>query len=913
MAGGSGFKKTGETGQRLSEIRKECQDRRMQANQLMKDFQERLRLAWLKALLLMDLWEPQLLQKGLEFLDEVIKFLDEVERLLTQGQWLLEVLRILSETPELRHLADELISDLSQLGGELDCEEVWKRREKICRLAALTFCLGEALGQAPLVEQFRELSKGLSRGGIRLTVERVQARSGGPVFWEFMKGPGELELHCLWATVSRAVSPGNVANQFQGCFRVVTGPEEQLEIIRTVTKALEKFKEINAALSEEGQQILIRALSRKDPGSKADAFHYLNKLWQETLRWKASLRETAEPPPLVKLEEDLQIIGAVSSAPQSQLSYAVVGKQRRASSGVHAGNPPQENGRVLNIAVSAWWRFCVEILGLEILPQLGAEDQAGHLIWDFQPELEDIVGKKPSSVLVKDKREKLFYEVKQLGLSPSRRAAVSFDAFWCREFPEERQWTVVVNLPPDLWQLINLENPKKLENVVKLAEILRRWQIKLLQYAFRSDSSSKVKVLSKAEMDRLRDDGFAQELHNLVCAAWGVDAQGKVSRPENPLAKRWLEAVESFLGVRVYPRKREGDAGSAGFELPEGYSLENIECVFDAALPRTVVACKQFAVDPQRCRLVVSAGPLELATEIVRSAYQLHKAARELRKSCPNLPQAASLAELVESLIKHETFNYLEFKKFHDSDRSEVLEKIIDYLNQLHHREPQAVQLQFLRSLEAWAQSFGYGILPSGYTPNFKWEKLAPEERKWAKFEFRDDVPCGTVIVEEFGYIQKGKQQPIRPPSLTVSAGGMPTEWKILRKMVEDWDGGRELRDRLSTHLAKWPEEMVRGGSKESCTIGWYETLCELPPATGASEQEEFWRCIRERFKSEVLSGIKLFLWEPNSFSEALDERRCISINQCPPGANHFEVVFPGLQQSDGTLVVAARVRLIRR
>lgn len=905
------------------DLQQALQKRREEAEALRGQFLSRLRLAWLKAFVVLDLWEPRVLEKGIEFLDELIQFLGDIEYLLATREGLLDVLAELSELPIVGEWAGKLYRDLVRDGSKIvDAKTIWENRSNFCRLAACTV----PLAQLGIEDQVRpllvKLEKELHRLNLGLQVEKHEPKHDDKVTWVPLTREGNIEGVSVYVALHASPHGSESGKLHKEYFFVISAPKEVCGLLTEIDRAFTGLEATRLAqVASDGRRLCMKALRQGlTQEEKTYCFKLLNALWRHKRslsQHQANTSEPVEQPP----DDESMIIG------EQAANYPMFEPERTASPEqmVRHGTEPPDEEQILNRAIHAWWQFCKHILKLEVEPNLSFDQRSGRLSWSFSPRPRAAHFDDNGNIIVEDDRPQLSYRIKFIPQGKPGEL-VDFDAFWCQD-SRGGFWQVTGAEHPEIQDLVALPTLAEDADFKELARLFGEWRQRGVQLFFERDRAQVMQLLAdmKSRLDeRAKEEQFAAEIDRFIRAAWGLDQEGRPTRSVSEQAGKWLRFIKQRLGVTIYP---SFDPKEKLYQSPaalHNYEIKNFSPHFNDRPQGSIIGCRRFAFDPKLCKVTVSLGPESSAPQSLRRAKALRDwALKSITGVSPKNAEESRVVEELKNLcwwaFKFEALAHLGLRQFELGEKREHLRKILSSVNKFIRVVDAKWLTKTLAYLRLWADSFDVIILPESFKPGCKFQDLNQEDRKWCRFQFREDLECGAVVAEELGWRWRDEPKAAHEPKLLVSGGPTPTEYHLLERMVKEASCGEEIRSELLSQLEHWPRLFAEAGvgkdplALQRCVMEWYHTLRgKLSGAIDVSRQQ-LWQNLKKDFAEKILASVGLRFWNPSAFAEVLKSTaRCIAVGNAAPGANDFEILFDGLQDAQGEVVVASIVRLVR-
>lgn len=935
----------------LRQLQHQARELQSRANELAKDFGQRLGFAWAKALLLLDLWEPELLNKARVVIDDLCKFLDELIRVASRRNPLLEALIALETQPELKEGIKELWQELGEppaLGQAYPRETLWAARHAICDLVAKAACVARPEVKSSL----GQLQSALKDAGFQLEwrSEHLPAERQLPEKWEFKctSADSSLSVTCISVGLGEirtsGIAQAPAGPHLRGLYVFVSGPENVVNSLNGISPLIKGEGLISKLPAQiwknwwqEASCLARRCISgTPQADDKKKALELLNtclQLVNDSLSngGKGSPRTPAggtapgssptgaryptigDDTILGYGEDRPQQVGQQFSRPLGSTGLGTSGEEARSSSGIAMLGYAAKLLRV-------WWKFCRDVLNLNLFPEpIVHTTSAGEIMIGFQGSLPwvDLHFQGADRRGLKFSTEDGLLTV-WVSRDPSRSGPKILQGrgfwSWHGNSPSRCEWELSTgDCPDELWKIAQLGPISALPSPPppRLAAILDEWYRKCCHLLSEADErSEKLKNLCQDVRGKLLQPPFSSELEQWYNEAMKSGASGGISSG----MAGWLRALTAYLGISFFP-----PGGPPGNQVdPSRIDLNHSSIEFEFAnSPRgEVLKVDRYALDPRRGKLTISLGKETEAPRSLRYAWyawQLALQATDLN----------SLARKTEEIFRKEAASYLTDQPFSASAVKEDLVQVLEEFVRLSQTEgPDFVSRadRILQCIRHWAKHYGFTVLPEEYKPGAEFSELSSVSWECCTFMFSDSEPFRSVKFERLGWRHDRLGEV--PPRLLVSAGPAPEGYKVVRQRLEQWNSpDPEVRKVLLEELEAWPriitekakfDPVKEGVLQKDCIGELYRRVTEILRGKEREVRKALWDWITHQLWEEIFPQFQLSLWEPRSFDEARSGAFCKKWEPPEEGANDFEVIFPGVAWRE-KIFLAATVRLVRR
>jgi|GEM_PF-6029238 len=951
------------------------QELRDELKHAMEEIESRLRFAWRKAWILLDRWEPRLLEYIKELLERFNDFLEQEIQRHSWADRLKNLLEGIVADRSFSELAEKLLGALSQADAS-DSAAVARwftdNALDICYLAALAHFRSSV--DPMLAKNLDQLFSAVGLRCERKPLPSFPRKEQGHEIWDFQPTQSKSVQVASVQVILRPTRPAAGQSVLAEAYvHRVSGPQTSVGLLRNLQKFLDE--ELDSALHDElareskggGPKELVReffALCRPNvllPGEyKRRAFELLNVIWgklggyarQAPTAPAATIKSSGVGETQPRNDDEL-LIGKQSETFGAGSSEITLDASSEAES-----SPPSPLGAIseektvgaLWQLLGLWQQFCDELLGLAIQPKVDPAQR--RLNFSASEFLREIFG---SDLRINYEYVKVTpghnglpqvtvssIEFTLEGAMSAQKPAepgqlLELDSFWCAQFRNPCKWKLAVeagslavepgssfaqvaNLPP-VDKLSPPEPPSSLEDWRKL---LGTWR-KLAAWALLESTSSEGGHGSSSgpiakRFERLGNE-ISQQLTSPEMGSWVQNllkiAAGFIQRPEEvrKAASAWGRAFEKVTGVQWFP-PIDWDSGAVKIDDWKG-AIQAGSITFDYNPQHpcgTVVDVKNFGTDWKKSKVKVSLGQ-QGQNEYLDAAYRIWLNGKTIseqeQRTVSNLWYKLLADEFLAAWSGKGKLPLAKVQGYLDG----LLEKVTTLLAASQSGWSQNL-IALLDAIKAWAGRYGFRIIPENLGPGLTWQSLKDDEYQYCEFHFADALPADKVVVE----VRKiGWQHPdsSRAAEIVVKSSPPPGFREIAFALGEASELPEEQRRKLIAHLRDWPRKWVsaskQGGeqARKDLVKSFYS---DLAVCFRSSLEPAKIGALWQRLRpgfEKLLTVCDLQLWGPRTYDEARDERFCFRVGQVPSGAKNFRVLMPGLKDGNQT-VVSATIELYR-
>ena len=940
----------------------------------MEEIESRLRFAWRKAWILLDRWEPRLLEYIKELLERFNDFLEQEIQRHSWADRLKNLLEGIVADRSFSGLAERLLGALSQADAS-DSAAVARwftdNALDICYLAALAHFRSSV--DPMLAKNLDQLFSAVGLRCERKPLPSFPRKEQGHEIWDFQPTQSK-SVQVASVQVSLRPTRPAAGQSFlaEAYVHRVSGRQTSVGLLRNLQKFLDE--ELDSALHDElareskggGPKELVReffALCRPNvllPGEyKRRAFELLNVIWgklggyaRQAPTAPAATIKSSEVGETQPTNDDELLIGKQSETFGAGSSEVTLDASSEAES-----SPPSPLGAIseektvgaLWQLLGLWQQFCDELLGLAIQPKVDpAQRRLNFSASEFLREIfgsdlrinYDYVKVTPGDNGLPQVTVSSIEFTLEEGMSGQKPAIpgdlLELDSFWCAQFRNPCKWKLAVEagslaVEPgsSFAQVANLPPVNKVPSS-GLAPDLEKWT-KLAALALLestgSDGGQGSAAQPMAEEFKNLGDEIRQRLTSQEMGSWVQDllkiAAGFIQQPEEvrKAASAWGRALEKAMKRQWLP-PIDWDSGEVKIDDWAGaIQAGSITFTYNPKYPiGTVVDVDNFATDWKGSKFKVSLGQWG-QNKSLDAAYLIARTVKRIGKEEPGtLSNLEALSNLPNQVLA------AEFLAARSGTGGLSLEKAVEYLDGLLGDVTRLVGrsqggwsqnlIALLEAIKTWAGTHGFRIIPENLGPGLTWQSLKDDEYQYCEFHFADALPADKVVVE----VRKiGWQHPdsSRAAEIVVKSSPPPGFREIAFALGAASELPEEQRRKLIAHLRDWPRKWVsaskQGGeqARKDLVKSFYSVLADnFRSSLEPAKIGALWQRLRPGFE-KLLTVCDLQLWEPRTYDEARDERFCYRVGQVASGAKNFRVLMPGLKDGDQT-VVSATIELYR-